>query len=100
MGTQIWTQRPYTRRSFVRGIGMAAGALALAPAIAACRGSAKRGSASSAAGSAARPVRGGTLTSCLPGDVTTLDYASTINLLNEAIIGNCVEPLLTLDTQG
>jgi len=78
---------------------MAAGALTLAPAIAACRTSAKPGNPAST-GNAARPVRGGTLTSSLNQDVRNFDYAFDAEVTSKAIIANCVEPLLTVDTQG
>jgi len=87
-----------TRRAFIRGVAAAAGALTLAPVIAACRsGAAPR--AGGTAGSA-RPIKGGTLTSSLAGDVNTLDYAFATDLFSNAMIANCVEPLLTVDTLG
>jgi len=97
-----WIRDNPTRRRFLHGIGMAAGALTLAPALAACRGDTKRGSGGSAAatGGADRPVRGGTLTSSLGSDPSGLDYAFNSDLFSKAIIANCVEPLLTVDAQG
>jgi len=95
MEESYWMRQQPTRRRFLHGIGMAAGALTLAPAIAACRGSARQSS-----GGAARPVRGGTLTSSLGSDVSNLDYAFSTDLSSRVIIANCVEPLLTVDTQG
>jgi acetyl esterase len=50
MEDSYWIQNQPTRRRFLRGIGLAAGALTLAPAIAACRGSSN---SSSGAGNAA-----------------------------------------------
>jgi peptide/nickel transport system substrate-binding protein len=96
------TRSKPTRRRFIRGAGIAAGALALAPAIAACRGSAGRrsGGNSASSGSAGRTVRGGTLTSSSITDVVTLDYAFNADAGGKATIANCVEPLLTVDTQG
>jgi len=89
-----------TRRDFIRGIGVAAGALTLAPAIAACRAGGKRSGTASSAGPG-RPVRGGTLTSSLNFDPQTLDYASFGNDgPSKGIIADCVEPLLTVDLQG
>jgi len=88
-----------TRRRFLRGMCMAAGALALAPAIAACRTSAKRGNPPGT-GSAGRPVKGGTLTSSLVSDVSNLDHAFSTDSQSKVAIANCVEPLLTVDTQG
>jgi len=77
-----------------------AGALTLAPAIAACRAGGKRIGTASSAGPG-RPVRGGTLTSSLQFDPQTLDYASFGNDgQSKATIANCVEPLLTVDTEG
>jgi len=71
----------------------------LAPVIAACRASGGQGNAASS-GSAARPVRGGTLTSSLNADVSSLDYAFDTDAVSKVIISNCVEPLLTVDAQG
>jgi len=101
MQDSYWIRLRPTRRRFLRGIGVAAGALTLAPAIVACRTGAKR-SASNATGkqSAAQPLRGGTLTSSMNSDVSDLDYAFTTSVFSKAIIANCVEPLLTVDTQG
>jgi len=81
---------------------MSAGALALGSAIAACRGSVKTRGAGNAAGSreGTRPVRGGTLTSSVNSDVSNLDYAYAGDPYSRVIIANCVEPLLTVDTQG
>jgi peptide/nickel transport system substrate-binding protein len=88
-----------TRRRFMRAAAMAAGALTLAPGLAACRGSA--GHSSQGTGSAARPVRGGTLTSSMGSDADNLDYASaSAGPFNKVIIANCVEPLLTVDSHG
>jgi len=89
-----------TRRDFIRGLGLAAGALALAPAIAACRGRAGSSANSLHGQSAAGPVRGGMLTSSLQADGSNLDYAYSGDPWSKVIIANCVEPLLTLDTQG
>jgi peptide/nickel transport system substrate-binding protein len=102
MHDSYWMRHRPTRRDFLRGIGMAAGALTLAPAIAACRGSAGRSGAGDTAsgGSTARPVRGGTLTSSITSDVSNLDHAFATDNFSKAIIADCVEPLLTLDTQG
>jgi len=96
MEDSYWIRNQPTRRHFLRGIGLAAGALTLAPAIAACRTSAKPNS-----GSTARPVRGGTLTSSIGTEPASLDYAFAADIVfSEAIIANCVEPLLTVDPQG
>jgi len=108
MEESYWIHNRPTRRRFLRGIGIAAGALTLAPAIAACRGGARQGtggnvrqvSSGNGGGGAARPVRGGTLTSSLGTDVSILDYAYNFDLSSRAIIANCVEPLLAVDTQG
>jgi peptide/nickel transport system substrate-binding protein len=102
MEERYWTRYQPARRRFLRGIGIAAGALTLAPAIAACRGNARQSNGGNAAGSgsAARPVRGGTLTSSLDSDVVNLDYAFGNDIKTRVIIANCVEPLLTVDTQG
>jgi peptide/nickel transport system substrate-binding protein len=98
MEKTYWARHLSTRRAFVRGIGLAAGALTLAPVVAACRTSAKTNGAAS--GGAARPVRGGTLTSSMGSDADSLDYAFTTSVFSEAIIANCIEPLLTVDTKG
>jgi len=103
MEESYWRRARATRRDFIRGIGIAAGALALAPAIAACRTSDKRGGAAGNAagtGPASRPVRGGTLTSSTVTEAANLDYAVSTDASSSAIIKNCVEPLLTVDTQG
>jgi len=102
MDESYWIRHRPTRRAFIRAAGVTAGALALAPAIAACRGNAKPSNRGNAAGSgsAARPVRGGTLTSSLNADVVNLDYALATDAPSRVIIANCVEPLLTLDSQG
>jgi peptide/nickel transport system substrate-binding protein len=102
MEESYWIRRWSTRRDFIHGIGAAAGALALAPAIAACRTTAKRSTAGNPAtnGSAAQPVRGGTLTSSLGSDVSSLDYAFNTDGNSKVIIANCVEPLLTVNTRG
>jgi peptide/nickel transport system substrate-binding protein len=98
---KVYGARPRpTRRRFLSGIGFAAGALALAPAIVACRASARRTGSGNISGSAARPVRGGTLVSNLLSDVNNLDYALATDSWSKVIIANCVEPLLTVDTQG
>jgi len=80
-----------TRRRFLRGIGVTAGALALAPAIAACRGSATRRNSGDAGDSvgAARPVGGGTLTSAMSSDPSGLDYAFNGDPYSKVIIANC-----------
>jgi len=102
MEERYWIRSQPTRRRFLRGIGLAAGVLTLAPAIAACGGGAMRSNSGHAAGnqSAAQPVRGGTLTSSLNSDPSSLDYAVGFDFPSKAIIANCVEPLLTVDTQG
>jgi len=83
-------------------MSVVAAALTFAPAIVACRTSAKRGSTGNVAGggSAGRPVRGGTLTSSLNSDPNNLDYAFDTDADSKVIIADCVEPLLTVDTQG
>src|SRR5947208_2435455 len=101
MQENSWRRYRSTRRGFLRGIGVAAGALTLAPAIAAC-GGLKRNSRGSTVGSAGAggPVKGGTLTSSLAIDVSNLDYAFAADGWSPLVIGNCVEPLLTVDSQG
>jgi peptide/nickel transport system substrate-binding protein len=94
-----WIRHRPARRDFIRAIGLAAGALTLAPVIAACRASGRQGNAASSGG-AAWPVRGGTLTSSLNADVSGLDYAFATDAPSKVIISNCVEALFTLDTQG
>jgi len=103
MEESYWTRPRPTRRDFIRGSGIAAGALALAPVIVACRAPTRQSEAGNAgsSGSAARPVRGGTLTSSAVSDPSSLDYASIgVDPIGHAIVANCVEPLLTVDTQG
>lgn len=93
-------RRRYTRRGFVRGLGVAAGIFALAPALAAC-GSKSKASGSTASGEAgARPRRGGTLTVRSMGDVSNLDYASAADLVSKFVINQSVEALVSLDAQA
>lgn len=91
-----------TRRRFLRRIGLAAGALALALAVVACGGSGTKHGAAEHAGTARAtgPVRGGTLISSLPLDIVSLDYAAGGDIQSAAVVANCVEPLLTVDAQG
>jgi len=91
-------QQRSTRRAFIGGVAAAAGMLTLAPVIAACRSTAA--CRDGGAASSARPIKGGTLTSSMSGDVSTLDYAFATDFYSNAMIGNCVEPLLTVDPQG
>jgi len=102
MEQSYWLRCRPARRRFLRGVGIAAGALTLAPVIAACRGGARQSNGGNAesSDSAGRPVRGGTLTSSLDSDVSNLDYAFSNDIKTKVIIANCVEPLLTVDTQG
>jgi peptide/nickel transport system substrate-binding protein len=118
MEPNYWTRR-YSRRGVIRGLGIAAGAAALAPVIAACGSSSKNnntssnksGAATSAAGTAAagatktaanapKPVKGGTLTVRSFSDVSILDYAFNHDVYSGFIIANCVETLLTVDTKA
>jgi peptide/nickel transport system substrate-binding protein len=94
-----WPQGRLTRRESIRRFGMAAGALALLQALAACKSSRSTPSGASATG-ASHPVRGGTLTSSMNSDINTLDYAFATDFYSNAMIANCVEALLTVDTQG
>lgn len=123
MQDNYWTRRRSTRRGFIRGLGLAAGAAAVAPVIAACgssnnkntaskagssgastagtaaAGSAAAGAAAGAAATAnaAKVVRGGTLTVRLFSDVSILDYAFNHDVYSGFIIQHCVEPLVALD---
>ncbi|MGI8552260.1 MAG: ABC transporter substrate-binding protein [Dehalococcoidia bacterium] len=120
--SNYWTRnRRYTRRGFIRGAGFAAGVVTLAPVVAACGSNSNKnntGSSSSASGTAAttggtaaagatkaaangpKPVKGGTLTIRSFSDVSVLDYAFNHDVYSGFVIGNCVEPLMTVDTQA
>jgi peptide/nickel transport system substrate-binding protein len=117
MEENYWTRRRCSRRGLIKGFGIAAGAAALAPVIAACGSSNKNNSisnagkaATSGAGAAAhatqagttgpKPVRGGTLTLSSFSDVSNLDYAFTNDVYSGFILQNVVEPLLTVNTQA
>src|SRR5712692_1065098 len=98
MEVSYWTRSRLTRRGLLRGAGMAAGALTLAPAIAACRGSSAKQSGGTAVRdeSALRPVKGGTLIGSIEIDVSNLDYAFAADGSSTAVIADCVEPLLAV----
>src|SRR5712692_750768 len=102
MEKNYWTRSRATRRGFLRGIGIVAGALTLAPAIAACssRGAKQSGGSAATVEATSKPVKGGTLISSTPTDISNLDYAFGGDLSGNAVIANCVEPLLKVDTQG
>lgn len=99
MDARFWQGRHYTRRGFIRGVGVAAGSLALAPAIVAC-GNKSGGGASRAVSGASKPIRGGTLTVRMQSDVNGLDYATSMTIYSNFVIFQCVERLVTFDVKA
>ena len=111
MEPNYWTRRT-TRRGFIRGAGVAATVVTLAPSLAACGGSKKNarttgaatasvaaaGRTSTAAASAAeKPVRGGTLTMAMAADITSFDPAKIQDGYSNAASSNMVDALVRFD---
>jgi peptide/nickel transport system substrate-binding protein len=112
MEENYWTRRRrYSRRSVIRGMGIAAGAAALAPVIAACGSSksnknantaATAARASAAAGTAAaaatpKPVKGGTFTFGMTADITTFDILKIQDAYSNYAVSNMTNSLVRYD---
>lgn len=111
-------RRRYTRRGFIRGMGLAAGVVTLAPVVAACGGGSNKntssagnvssnaspaGTAASHAGAAtgtaaaasnAKPVKGGTLTLAVARDITTFDPVKSQDVYSDYAITNMTNALV------